>query len=244
MIFETNIQDMENITKNMSNIKVILVYALLAFGGLWNYLGYFSNLMNVLSGPMIIIIALYLLYETLNQNLSTTDNAMGKSESKYKKSFIIFFFFVVISSWFLEFVGSKTGYPFGVYSYGDVLKPQIMQVPISIGFAWFSTLIASVGIMQKFSRINLRLFSPLKKAVIAGALMTIFDYVLEYAAVNLGYWTWQVGIVPIFNYVAWFVFGTLFAFIGFKTGVLDSRLPHISHHFYFAQIIFFALSMV
>jgi hypothetical protein len=235
---------MENTFKNIPNIKIVLVYALLAFGGLWNYLGYFTNLMNVLSGPVIIIIALYLLYETLNKKLSKTDTAIGKSESKYKKSFIIFFFFVVISSWFLEFVGSKTGYPFGIYSYGDVLKPQIMQVPIAIGFAWFSTLIASVGIMQKFSRINLRLFSPLKKAFIAGVFMTIFDYVLEYAAVNLGYWTWHVGIVPFFNYIAWFVFGSFFAFIGFRTGVLDSRLPEISHHLYFAQIIFFALSMV
>lgn len=230
--------------KNLPEIKIITIYLLLGFGGLWNYLGYFSEIMKVMSGPFIMIISLFLLYEILNQKFSKTNQPIGLTESKYKKQMVFFFLFVVISSWFLEFTGTKTGYPFGHYSYGKVLKPQIMEVPLAIGFAWFSTLLVSVGMMQRFSRINLRLFSPFKKALIAGVLMTMFDYALEFAAINLGYWSWQIGIVPFFNYLSWFVFGTAYAFIGYKFGILDSRLPKSAHHLFFAQMLFFALSMV
>ncbi|MBX3043758.1 MAG: carotenoid biosynthesis protein [Candidatus Kapabacteria bacterium] len=234
----------EKLLNNLSNIKIVLIYVLLGFGGLWNYLGYFQNVMQTLAGPLIIIISLILLYEMQNKKFSAAENLMEKSESKYKKNLIFFFIFVVIASWILEFVGVKTGYPFGTYEYGKVLKPQISSVPAAIGFAWFSTLIVSVGIMQKFTKINLRLFSPLKKALIAGFLMTVFDYVLEMAAIKLGYWTWQIGIVPTVNYLAWFVFGSMFAYIGYKFEVLDIRLPKSAHHFFFAQIIFFIISIL
>lgn len=235
---------MSDLVKKLPPINIIIIYFLLIFGGLWNYLGYFGSIMSVFSGPMIIILSLYLLYEILNQKLSTLDKAMESSIEMHKKKMLLFFVFVVILSWVIEFVGVKTGYIFGRYEYGNKLIPQILQVPVAIGFAWFSTLIVSVGIMQKFTRINLRLFSPLKKALIAGFLMTVFDFVLEIAAIKLGYWSWQIGIVPTQNYLAWFVFGSMFAYIGYRFNLLDMRLPQSAHHLYFAQIIFFIISSI
>lgn len=231
--------------KYITNIKIALVYILLFFGGLWNMLGYFSELMKTLSGPFMIIISLYLLYEILNIKPKINyQNTPVKPIEKYRNRYLIYFCFVVIISWLIEYIGVKTGYIFGTYKYGEVLKPQIFQVPLAIGFAWFSSLIVSIGIMQKYTKINLRLISNFKKALIAGFLMTVFDYILEIAAIKLGYWQWGIGIVPSINYVAWFVFGTTFAYFGYKFDILNQRLPRIAHHLFFAQIIYFILSSI
>jgi putative membrane protein len=43
--------------------------------------------------------------------------------------------------------------------------------------------------------------------------MTFFDYLMEPAAIKLGYWVWQGSVIPFQNYLAWFVLGLLFAFL-------------------------------
>jgi putative membrane protein len=227
---------------SLYKIKVTTIYLLLGFGGLWNFLGFFQSVMSTFAGIMIMIIAHYILYEILSKKITPTDNILSKSSDKYKTNIFYFFIFIVVASWFLEFAGVKTGYIFGRYSYSNILIPQIFGVPLAIGFAWFSTLIASLGVIQMLTKINLRLISVTKKSLLVGFLMTIFDYSLEIAATKLGYWSWQIGIVPVQNYLAWFVFGSLFAFIGYKFQVLDNRLPKITAHLYLAQMLFFIVS--
>lgn len=229
---------------SLYKIKVVLIYLLLGFGGLWNYLGWFSGIMANSSGLMIVLISFYILYESLIKKVVQGDSSISNTAINYKHKMLIYFVLVVLISWLIEFAGVKTGAIFGHYNYGLILMPQIYDVPIAIGFAWFSTLIISTAIIQTFTKINLRLVSSIKKALIIGLLMTIFDYVLEIAAIKLGYWSWQFGLVPFQNYLAWFFFGSSFAYMGFKTNILDIRLPKIIFHLYFAQIIFFILSSI
>jgi putative membrane protein len=41
--------------------------------------------------------------------------------------------------------------------------------------------------------------------VIGGAaIATCFDIILEPAAVKLQFWSWENGVIPLFNYICWF----------------------------------------
>jgi len=227
----------------LPKLKIILIYFLLIAGGIWNLTGMFQTLMQTISGPVIILTAFFILHEILHKKFTGIDNILEVNQSHYRNKISVFFIFMVCAGFLIEFAGVKTGYVFGRYTYGTILKPQLFEVPIAIGFAWFSTLMVSVAVMQKYIRINLRLMAVWKKSLIVGVLMMVFDYFLEHAAMNLTYWTWQIGIVPTVNYFSWFILGSLFAFIGYKSDLLNKSLPESVHHLFFAQIIFFLLSM-
>jgi len=229
---------------NSYKIKLSIIYGLLAFGGIWNYFGIFQSVMQSTAGLMIILITFYLFYEIQNKKISEHDSAGNPLIQDYKVRMLLYFIFVIAAGWLIEFIGVSTGYIFGNYKYSKLLLPQILDVPIAIGFAWFSTLIVSVAIIQTYTKINIKLIKTYKKALLTGFLMTVFDYFLEFAAIKLGYWSWQIGIPPFTNYLAWFVFGSLFAYIGFKINLLDLRLPKIASHLYFAQLIYFGLSAI
>ena len=69
--------------------------------------------------------------------------------------------------------------------------------------------------------------------------MMVFDIFMEPAAMKLGYWNWTSGSVPVQNYVAWFVIGFFFAYIGFKFKIFSHRLSEIGIHVYLVQILYF-----
>ncbi|MBM4427862.1 MAG: carotenoid biosynthesis protein, partial [Chloroflexi bacterium] len=50
------------------------------------------------------------------------------------------FAIVGVLSYFAEFIGSKTGFPFGAYHYTNVLQPQLGGVPLLIPLAWMMML--------------------------------------------------------------------------------------------------------
>lgn len=227
--------------KNNDRIKLInkysiySIYILMFFGGLWQILGLFQEFTEFFAGPLLILVSSFIFFIS-----NEYYNYLNKKNKIIDKNFY-FFLFIVVCGFIIEFIGVKTGYIFGVYNYGDVLKPQISNVPIAIGFAWYSTLMATAALIQKFAKINHRLMTIQFKSVIVGFLMMYFDILLEPAAVSLNYWTWQNSIVPLQNYIAWFIFGYLFAYVGYKTDILNNSLPKFVFHSYFAQMIYFVM---
>lgn len=215
--------------------SIYTIYILMFFGGLWQILGVFKEFNEFFAGLLIILLSSFIFFIS-NQYI----NLISKDFNILNKNFF-YFSFVVILGFIIEFIGVKTGFIFGVYEYGDVLKPQVLQVPIAIGFAWYSTLMGAAALIQKFSKINHRLISNQTKSMIVGFLMMFFDILMEPAAVSLNYWTWQNSIVPLQNYIAWFVFGYFFALVGYKNQILDNSLPKFVLHSYFAQIIYFVM---
>jgi len=107
----------------------------------------------------------------------------------------------------LEVVGVATGLVFGPYSYGSVLGPKLLAVPLVIGLNWPMIVLGTVSVTTRFLR------NPLAAAAAAGALTAGFDWVLEPFAVSAGYWTWHAGSIPLQNYVAWFLIATLIALL-------------------------------
>ncbi len=98
-----------------------------------------------------------------------------------------------------EYIGVHTGFIFGEYKYSSVIGFLIWGVPFIIGLLWF---IVSLSAWQIA---NLGKTSTINKILLASGLMVMLDLVLEQFATSYNLWTWKNGLVPILNYVTWFV---------------------------------------
>ena len=133
----------------------------------------------------------------------------------------------------LEVVGVKTGYVFGSYSYGNVLGLKLFEVPLIIGFNWVVIILGAVGIASRIHQ------SSLQIALLTGTFAVLFDIMLEPVAINLGYWTWENGFIPLQNYYAWFGIAFFASLFGSK---LKLDLEDSLFIFYFLiQFTFFIL---
>ena len=214
----------------MSKLKIGALYVLLGAGGLWHLLGVFQGVMRVLASPMMFGLAIWLFWECWR--------IYPVSE---RSKFAIVSTCVIVGSFWIEWLGVRTGEIFGVYVYGQTLRPSMGGVPISIGCAWFVMLIASTAVAQKIAPKALAEGSRFKIAFLVALLMVCFDLLMEPAAVKLDYWMWMSDRPPLQNYLVWFGLGFIFATIGLQSGVLRRPLPRIAVHFYFAQLTYFGL---
>jgi putative membrane protein len=217
--------------KKTEKYRIILLYILLTAGGLWHILGYFDVLMREASGPLIITLSIWLFFEHL---------VAGNLNRTAKIRFLVWSLAVFVLSFIIETIGMKTGLIFGEYLYGPVLKPQISGVPIAIGSAWFTMLICSAAITQKYEKTRV-ILKPVAQVFLIAFLMLLFDFIMEPAAIKLNYWRWESDFIPIQNYIAWFILGFLFSTLGSVLGVFKNRIPPVALHAYFAQLIYFVL---
>jgi bisanhydrobacterioruberin hydratase len=137
-----------------------------------------------------------------------------------------------VAGFALEAVGVATGLVFGPYSYGTVLGPKLLGVPLVIGLNWPLVILGAATFAVRLTR------SPLAAALLAGALTAGFDWVLEPFAVSTGYWSWQAGSVPLRNYAAWFLISTLLA-LAFTGRRLSVRSP-VASIAVAIQVVFFS----
>jgi putative membrane protein len=201
-------------------------------GGLWHILGKFQDLMEYSAAPIIILIGLWIFLE--NYFIFKTFNR------KYLTKFTAWSISVILISILIESLGVHTGLIFGGYQYGENLPPYILGVPLSIGFAWLMMLLASGNIIQlTFSKYFTD--NGIIITLSIATLMLIFDIFMEPAATKLGYWSWQNGKIPLQNYIAWFVIGSFFAYVGFRLRLFNQKLSDLGIHLYIAQILYFIL---
>ena len=105
-----------------------------------------------------------------------------------------------------ELTGVKTGLLFGEYSYDTALGFKFLDVPLIIGLNWVIIVAASSSIVKYFIKKPLIL-----QAILAAALCTLIDFIIEPVAINYNFWTWIDGTIPFYNYLCWFVFSFLFS---------------------------------
>jgi putative membrane protein len=109
-----------------------------------------------------------------------------------------------------ELIGVHTGYLFGSYWYGKNLGVKLFEVPLIIGVNWaMLSLITTAFFLKSKTPIWL-------KAIYSSTLMTLLDLVMEPVAVQSDFWQWQGGVIPIYNYVCWWVIGYLVHLILYK----------------------------
>jgi putative membrane protein len=133
----------------------------------------------------------------------------------------------------VEALGVHSGAIFGEYSYGSTLGMKLLRVPLVIGFNWVIVVLGAIAIARKVTH------SKMKSSVLAALLTAGFDVPLEIVAVNLDYWQWTRGSVPLQNYIAWFVIALIVA-LSFNYLKLQTKGKIIIHYF-FIQFFFFIL---
>ena len=136
-------------------------------------------------------------------------------------SFFILILLCFVVGMLVEIVGTSTGWLFGAYIYGSMLGPGINKVPFMIGINWFIIIYCcGVSIQMLLTRLtdklseatgkNTKTIKALSIVVDGATLAVFFDWIMEPAAVKLGYWQrLGDGEIPLYNYLCWFVVSML-----------------------------------
>lgn len=149
---------------------------------------------------------------------------------KFNFKLLIFFSILFLVGFIIEFIGVNYGVLFGQYIYGDALGYKLLNVPIVIGLNWFAVITISCSLI-----FNLEWPTTLK-VLIAGAIATLLDFLIEPVAIQYNFWTWQTEYIPLYNYVCWFIFSTFFAILYF---ILVKEQNKVAFYLFFIWIIFF-----
>ncbi len=125
----------------------------------------------------------------------------------------------LIFGWSIEFLGSRTGLPFGKYHYTDVLKPQLARVPLLIPLAWFMMLPPSWATSLVLHQALGLEPSVLSFAVFSALCFTAWDLYLDTQMVKWNFWKWDkkgayFGI-PLSNYAGWLVAGFVVSLLAY-----------------------------
>ena len=168
-----------------------------------------------------------------------------------KQKSIYFFIFLLITflvGFAVEYSGANTGLIFGNYTYGNILGIKVLGVPLIIGLNWFIVMYCA-GVATQFyenkmlKRINekgLTINKNVQKisfVIDASLLAVFFDWIMEPVAGKLGFWQWEGGNIPFYNYVCWLVISALLL-------ALFQRLPFnkrniFAVHLFIIQVLFF-----
>jgi putative membrane protein len=104
--------------------------------------------------------------------------------------------------WLVEFVGSRTGFPFGSYDYSGLLQPQLAGVPLLVPLAWLMMLPCAWAVVQE-----LGVRHRLAFIVLSALAFTAWDLFLDPQMVAWNFWTWnQPGEyfgIPLVNFGGW-----------------------------------------
>ncbi|MBF0386126.1 MAG: carotenoid biosynthesis protein [Candidatus Omnitrophica bacterium] len=138
--------------------------------------------------------------------------------------------FVFLATVFLEALGVNYGLVFGAYIYSDVLGLKVFGVPLIIGINWLTVILGSISLLNAITHRTF-LF-----VLGVGGCAFLFDYLLEPAAIYLGFWQWE-GAIPVQNYAAWFIIAAICAAI-FKHTKLSFN-GRVARSLLAAQTLFF-----
>lgn len=167
-------------------------------------------------------------------NLILTAFLLVYNHKDLNRSFFIFLFLSFIIGYFVEVIGVSTGMIFGHYYYEETLGFKILNVPVIIGINWF-ILTFCAGVICDKIKSNIYI-----KSCIAGVMLVIMDFVIERIAPEYNFWYWDHGIIPVQNYIAWFVVSFLLLLLFYKLNF--SKVNKLAAAVFIIQIIFFAVS--
>jgi putative membrane protein len=130
-------------------------------------------------------------------------------------------------AWLVEFIGSTSGFPFGSYSYTEILQPHLGGVPLLIPLAWMMMLPPAWGIasrLVKSSAISPPHLVRLARGGVAAMAFTAWDLFLDPQMVAWDFWVWakpgEYFGIPLMNFIGWFLVSFAFSYL-----LMPARLP-------------------
>jgi putative membrane protein len=153
---------------------------------------------------------------------------------KNKSKAAIAYLSIFILGFIIEYIGVKTNYLFGTYTYGNSLGYKLFGIPIIIGVNWIAIVISSVSVIKAFNLTS----NILLIAFLAALLCTGMDYIIEPIAIKFDFWSWEGNTIPLSNFVDWFGFSFIFACIYL---VLKLSINKIGVYLFLIWVGFFSL---
>jgi putative membrane protein len=153
----------------------------------------------------------------------------------WTKRVVIVFFLVFLSGLLIEMAGVTTGNIFGNYLYGPALGLMVFGTPLMIGVNWFLLVYCAYEIFRGYKHI-------LVTALLGSFLLVMYDFVLEPVAVNLYWWLWVFGAIPVQNFLAWLLI-SFFMIILMHQAKMESRNPVAKFLFIIQFLFFFILNL-
>ncbi len=123
------------------------------------------------------------------------------SQKELNANFYTFLLTIYLAGFGIEYFGVHTGLIFGSYHYGKTLGFKLAEIPLMIGVNWI-LLIYSAGVTVQYLNIK----NVALKSALAAALLVGLDALIEPIAIRFDYWSWANDVIPMQNYIAWFVF--------------------------------------
>lgn len=198
--------------------EILFIYIMFTVGIIGHLSSTTEDLMVLLTPFTLLFLGILVLYLT---NKTTESN------------FISWIIITYLFTFLVEVIGVKTGFVFGEYIYGKSLGLKLFDVPLIIGLNWSLVILGSLAFVKTFS--NNIFITSLLTSVIA----LIFDFVMEPVAIKYDYWTWKDNIIPLQNYLAWFVLAFIASAI---FNLLKIKInSKISVHYVIAQFVFFII---
>jgi len=205
----------------ISNKEIAFLYIIFFVGIIGHLYDPLRNLMLLLTPATLLLTGLIVLF----YSYKTSTN-----------KFLLWAVFTYVTTFILEVIGVKTGLIFGEYNYGSTLGIKLFDVPLIIGFNWVLVILGSISIARLLTS-NIFL-----SAIISAFIAFIFDIILEPIAVKLDYWIWVGGIIPIQNYLAWFVIALISAIgLNYLKVKVNSK---VSLHYLLVQFVFFVILLI
>jgi len=152
------------------------------------------------------------------------------SSTKAKLVFLIAFLVGML----VEILGVATGKIFGVYYYGDNMGVKFMGVPFMIGIYWAVLVSATSMMVRKLSS------SAWIVAALGATAMVVLDVFMEVMAGRFDFWHFADQVVPLQNYVTWFLVSYFLHLNAYYWLPFKGRT--YSWHLYLSQMLFFIIT--
>ena len=153
------------------------------------------------------------------------------------KKVLIAFSIPFFIGFFTEYLGVNYGLLFGTYSYGNNLGIKIWGVPLMICVNWALLTFITADLSRVIHK------NIFVRSLLGGLLMMILDLIIEVSAPRFDFWQFENNTVPLKNYIAWFIIGSvahyLYNQISLKTHVKLSIHILVAITFFFVCFLFF-----
>src|SRR5690606_34711044 len=108
---------------------------------------------------------------------------------------------------------------------------RLMGIPIIIGLNWLLIIYCIASLLEAIK-------IPTWLKIISGSVLAVLiDMLIEPVAMKYDFWTWSDNLVPIQNYIGWFITSVIMFSILFVFKVKTEN--RIALGYYFVQLFFF-----
>ena len=147
------------------------------------------------------------------------------------KKFLIAFSIPFFIGLLTEYLGVNYGLLFGTYSYGENLGLKIWGVPLMICVNWALLTFITADLSRVIHK------NIIVRSLLGGLFMMVLDLIIEVSAPRFDFWQFENNIIPLKNYIAWFIIGSIAHYLYHQVSLKTNT--KLSIHILVAVTLFF-----